>query len=298
MCKNPFAVLILFLYSGDIQVKSVASKDNLMQGTNTSMSNKPASYRYIDIAKSIIDQIQATQMDNIEAAAEICANTICKDGLVFCWGGGHSRMSVEEMFPRIGSYPGFFPMVELALTFYTNVVGPDGLPQSFFIERAEGYADAVLSTYEFGPHDSMICFSSTGINGVVIDMALRAKEMGMPVIAVTSVQHAEATGTRHSSGKKLKDIADVTIDNCTPPGDAVVDVEGIKYKVGPTSTIAATTVVNALKVRTAELMIAQGVEPVVLTSPHFIDSQSESNAQLKRVYDEFKRRKRMIYGRD
>lgn len=256
------------------------------------------SQRYIDRARAILDQIYATQLEHIEAAAEICAETIVNDGLVFCWGGGHSRMSVEEMFPRIGSFPGFFPMVELALTFYTNVVGPDGLPQSFFIERAEGYADAVLSTYEFGPHDSMICFSSTGINGVVIDMALRAKERGMPVIAVTSVAHADATPSRHSSGKKLKDVADVVIDNCTPPGDAVVDVEGLKYKVGPTSTVAAATIVNALKVRTAELMLARGVEPVVLTSPHFVENQAESDAQLKRVYDEFKRRKRMIYGRD
>ncbi|WP_119072759.1 sugar isomerase domain-containing protein [Aggregatilinea lenta] len=262
------------------------------------MTSKLASQRYIDSAKAIVDQIYTTQIDNIEAAAEICSETIVKDGLVFCWGGGHSRMSVEEMFPRIGSFPGFFPMVELALTFYTNVVGPDGLPQSFFIERAEGYADAILSTYEFGPHDSMLCFSSTGINGVVIDMALRAKERGMPVIAVTSVAHADSTPTRHSSGKKLKDIADVVIDNCTPPGDAVVQVEGLKYKVGPTSTIAAVTVVNALKARTAELMMAKGVEPVVLTSPHFVDNQAESDTQLKRVYDEFKRRKRMIYGRD
>lgn len=262
------------------------------------MASQPASQRYVDLVKGIIDTIYDTQMEHIEAAAHICADTICKDGLVFCWGGGHSRMSVEEMFPRIGSFPGFFPMVELALTFYTNVVGPDGLEQSFFIERAEGYADAVLSTYEFGPHDSMICFSSTGINGVVIDMALRAKERGMPVIAVTSVAHADATPTRHSSGKKLKEIADVTIDNCTPPGDAVVDLDGLKYKVSPTSTVAAATIVNALKARTAELMLAQGVEPVVLTSPHFVDNQAESSAQLKRVYAEFKRRKRMIYGRD
>lgn len=262
------------------------------------MSQEAASARYINIVKELIDNIYTTQMENIDAAAKICADTICNDGLVFCWGGGHSRMSVEEMFPRIGSFPGFFPMVELALTFYTNVIGPDGLPQSFFIERAEGYADAVLSAYEFGPHDSMICFSSTGINGVVIDMALRAKEIGMPVIAVTSVQHADSTPTRHSSGKKLKEIADVVIDNCTPPGDAVVDLDGLKYKVSPTSTVGAVTVVNALKARTAELMLEQGVEPVVLTSPHFVDNQEESNAQLKRVYDETKRRKRMIFGRD
>jgi uncharacterized phosphosugar-binding protein len=258
----------------------------------------PASLRYLAIAGEIVQRIAATQGDNIELAAQICANSIAGDGLVFCWGGGHSRMSVEEMFPRIGSYPGFYPMVELALTFYTNFVGPDGMTQSFFLERQERYADAILANYEFGPHDSMICFSSTGINGLVIEMALQAKARNLPVIAVTSVAHAESTVSRHSSGRKLREVADVTIDNCTPPGDAVVDIPGLKYKVSPTSTIGATAVVNALKARTAELLVARGTPPVVLTSPHFADRPEEAEEQLQRVYKEFKRRKRMIFGRD
>ena len=257
-----------------------------------------AADRYLSAAVEIVNKIAETQMDAIERAAAICANTIVKDGLVFCWGGGHSRMSVEELFPRIGSYPGFYPMVELALTFYTNFVGADGMPQSFFLERQERYADAILANYEFGPHDSMICFSSTGINGLVVEMARQAKSRGLPVIAVTSVAHASSTVSRHSSGKRLHEVANVTIDNCTPPGDAVIDLPGLKYKVSPTSTIAAVAVVNALKARTAELMLDQGVEPVVLTSPHFADRPEEAEEQLQRVYQEFKRRKRMIYGRD
>jgi uncharacterized phosphosugar-binding protein len=257
-----------------------------------------AAGRYLSTSAEIINTIHATQHAAIDRAARICANTIAGDGLVFCWGGGHSRMSVEEMFPRIGSFPGFYPMVELAMTFYTNFVGADGMPQSFFLERQEGYADAILQNYEFGPNDAMICFSSTGINEVVVDMALRVKERGMPVIAVTSIAHADATGARHSSGKKLKDVADVTIDNCSPPGDAVVDVPGLRYKVGPTSTIGAVAVVNALKCRTAELMVEMDVEPVVLTSPHFVEREEEAKEQLERVYAEFKRRKRMVFGRD
>ncbi len=257
-----------------------------------------AAGRYLAIAADIVSRIAATQAQAIEQAAQICARTITQDGLVFCWGGGHSRMSVEEMFPRIGSYPGFYPMVELALTFYTSFSGADGMPQSFFLERQERYADAILANYVFGPHDSMICFSSTGINGLVVEMALQAKARGLTVIAVTSVAHAKATVSRHSSGKKLYEVADVTIDNSTPPGDAVVKLEGLKYKVGPTSTIGATAVVNALKARTAELMLALGTEPVVLTSPHFADHPEEAEEQLQRVYREFRRRKRMIYGRD
>jgi uncharacterized phosphosugar-binding protein len=207
-------------------------------------------------------------------------------------------MSVEEMFPRIGSYPGFYPMVELALTFYTTFIGADGMAQSFFLERQERYVDAILVNYEFGPHDSMLCFSSTGINGLVIEMALQAKGRGLPVMAVTSFEHADSTVSRHSSGRKLREVADVSIDNCTPPGDAVVDIEGLKYKVSPTSTIGATSVVNALKARTAELLVEMGKPPVVLTSPHFADRPEEAEEQLQRVYKEFKRRKRNIFGRD
>jgi uncharacterized phosphosugar-binding protein len=260
--------------------------------------NPNAGARYLTVAGEIVSKIAATQMGAIEQAAEICSQSIVSDGLVFCWGGGHSRMSVEEMFPRIGSYPGFYPMVELALTFYTSFIGADGMAQSFFLERQEKYAEAIISNYEFGPHDSMICFSSTGINGLVIEMALQAKQRGLTVIAITSLEHAHATISRHSSGKKLYEIADVTIDNCTPAGDAVIQLEGLKYKVSPTSTIGAVAVVNALKARTAELMLAKGVEPVVLTSPHFADQPQEAEEQLQRVYREFKRRKRMIFGRD
>ncbi|HEY3345174.1 MAG TPA: SIS domain-containing protein [Anaerolineaceae bacterium] len=260
--------------------------------------NPTAAGKYLTIAGEIIQKIAQTQTAAIEQAAQICSDTIVHDGLVFCWGGGHSRMSVEEMFPRIGSYPGFYPMVELALTFYTSFIGADGMAQSFFLERQEKYAEAILSNYEFGPHDSMICFSSTGINGLVIEMALLAKQKGLPIIAITSLDHARSTISRHSSGKKLMEVADVTIDNCTPAGDAVIQLEGLKYKVSPTSTIGAVAVVNALKARTAELMLAKGVEPVVLTSPHFADQPQEAEEQLQRVYREFKRRKRMIFGRD
>ncbi len=258
----------------------------------------PASQRYLEIAGAIVGRIAATQLETIDKAAQICANTIVNDGMVYCWGGGHSRMSVEEMFPRIGSYPGFYPMVELALTFYTNFVGADGLPQSFFLERQERYVDAILANYEFGPHDSMICFSSTGINGLVIEMALQARAQGLPIIAVTSLAHANSTVSRHSSGRKLMEVSDVVLDNCTPAGDAVIELPGLKYHVSPTSTIGATAIVNALKARTAELMLERGVTPVVLTSPHFADRPEEAEEQLQRVYKEFKRRKRNIYGRD
>ena len=127
--------------------------------------------------------------------------------------------------------------------------------------------------------------------------SLLAKAMGLPVVAVTSLDHGRATASRHPSGRKLAEIADITVDNCSPAGDAAVAIDGVPYKVGPTSSIGAIAVVNALKCRTAELLAERGVTPVVLTSPHFVGS-AEGEQQLERVYDEYFRRIRAAYDAD
>jgi len=118
--------------------------------------------------------------------------------------------------------------------------------------------------------------------------------MGLPLVVVTSVDHGNATASRHPSGKKLMDIADVLIDNGSPAGDAVVSIEGLRHKVGPSSSVGAISVVNMLKTRTAEKLVERGVEPVVLASPHFVGS-TEGAEQLERVYAEYFRRVRQAY---
>ena len=246
--------------------------------------------RFIDEARRIIDAIETTQAENLDRAAEQYAETISNDGLVHLWGGGHSRMGVEETFPRIGSIVGFHPISELAITHYTNVVGPMGLRQALHLERADGYAEAILKNYAFGPHDCLVVFSSTGINNVAIEIALGGEARRLPVIAVTSVAHQMATQSRHSSGKRLCEIAHIVIDNCTPPGDATVQVDGCDYPVAPGSTLASTIIVQTLNVLTAEKLVARGYKPLILGSPHFVgDAKAEANleaylAESKRRY--------------
>jgi uncharacterized phosphosugar-binding protein len=152
----------------------------------------------------------------------------------------------------------------------------------------------VLQQVKIHPGDSFLIFSSTGINGVVIEMALLVKAMGLPVVAVTSLQHTHATPSRHPSGRKLAEVADITIDNCSPPGDASTEIEGIPFRVGPVSSIGAIAVVNALKTRTAELLVERGVVPTILTSPHFVGN-AVGEEQLERVYEEYFRRVRQAY---
>ena len=120
--------------------------------------------RYLHVAQDVLRQIEATQTDAIAQASEMCAETIAADGLVYLFGSGHSRMAVEEIFPRYGSFPGFFPIVELAVTFHNQVVGCNGQRQALFLENVSGYAEVILRNFTFGPHDRMMVFSNSGTN--------------------------------------------------------------------------------------------------------------------------------------
>ena len=130
-----------------------------------------AATEYIKQAQAILNRIESTQMEDIERAAEICAQTIAGDGLVHLFGTGHSRIFVEEMFPRHGSFPGFHPIVELSLTFHNLVVGSNGQRQAMFLEHVEGFGQVILRNFVFSEPDCFLLFSNSGINEVVVDVA-------------------------------------------------------------------------------------------------------------------------------
>lgn len=250
---------------------------------------------YLDEAQAVIERIRTTQMDNIEAASAICVDSIANDSLVNLFGTGHSRMFVEEMFPRHGSYPGYHSMVELSLTFHNQVVGSNGQRQAMFLEKVEGLAKQIMRNFVFAPPDSFIIFSNSGVNEVVVEMALEAKERELPVIAVVSMEHCMASKPRHSCGKRLVDLADVTIDNCVPAGDAMVTIEGLDDPVGPGSTIGCATVTNMIKCRVAELLTQQGKPPMILSSSYFLGSEKAAE-RFNDCYDEYRRLMKKAYG--
>jgi uncharacterized phosphosugar-binding protein len=252
---------------------------------------------YLQAAQTILERIETTQLDAINQAAEICANTIGGGGLVHLFGTGHSRMFIEEMYPRHGSFPGFHPMVELSLTFHNPVVGSNGQRQAMFIEHVEGLGAVIMRNFVFAAPDSMIIFSNSGVNEVVVEVGMQAKQRDLPLIVVVSMAHCQASTPKHSSGKRLIDIADVTIDNGTPAGDALVKVEGLTDPVGPGSTIGAAAVTNAMKAAIAERLVAMGHTPKVLTSSVLVGPK-ESERKFNESYDEYRRQIRKIYGRD
>ncbi len=199
------------------------------------------------------------------------------------------RIPVEEMFPRYGSYPGFHPIVELSMTFHTQVVGANGQRQAMFIERVPGLAEVILSNFQFGPKDALMVFSVSGLGAVVVEMARGARKRGLRVIAVTSVTQSKAEKVEDGVGSRLMDEADIVIDLCTPPGDALCRLDGLETPVGPGSTLTEVAIADAIKVRTAELLLAMGKLPPVITSAAVV-GRRRSNELFEAAYREHARR--------
>jgi uncharacterized phosphosugar-binding protein len=244
---------------------------------------------WIAAAGEVLRRIAETQAGAIEKASSWCADAIAADGLVHLFGTGHSRIPVEEMFPRYGSYPGFNPMVELSMTFHTQVVGSNGQRQAMFIERVPGLADVILSNFAFGPKDVMIVFSAGGRSAVPVEMARGARRLGLRVIAVTSVEQSMSDEPDPAVGSRLLDEAELVIDLCTPHADALVAIEGLDVPVGPGSTVAAVAIVNSIKVRTAQLLVARGAMPSVMSRASVVGAD-RSRDLFDRAYREHARR--------
>ena len=246
--------------------------------------------RWIDEGIALLERIRDTQGGAIERASRLCAEAIGAGGLVHTFGTGHSRIPVEEMFPRYGSYPGFHPIVELSMTFHTQVVGANGQRQAMFIERTSGLAEAILANFQFGQHDAMLIFSASGLGAVVVEMARGARKRGIPVIAVTSVQASMAGKPEPSLGGRLMDEADVVIDICTPASDALIRLDGRpETPVGPGSTLASVAIADSIKVRAAELLLERGGLPPVITSVAEV-GRKRSEELFEAAYREHARR--------
>ena len=246
-----------------------------------------SSKRWLTNTRAVLDDIERSQLPAIQRAAELMADSIAADRWVHTFGCGHATIPVEEMYPRIGGFVGFHPMIELPLTFFTRITGEMGIHQFLFLERAEGYGEAIMKGYAFDPRDTMWIFSHTGINNVNIDVALRAKALGMRVVATGSA--AEAGTSRHPSGRTLFEIADVVIDTRVPAGDSSVPVKHHVDNVGPVSTMAFVAVVWMTITTVAELLTERGVRLYIHPS-HNVPGDTTARERLDAALAEYKRR--------
>ena len=253
-----------------------------------------ASIEYLNKTLELIKQLKKNEIDNIVQAAEVCADSISRKGLVFLFGAGHSRIMCEEMTPRQGCFPGFFALVEDAVSNHAAIIGTNGLRGPMYLEKYDGYAEEILKSFKFGPHDVMIVISVSGIRPLIVEMALGAKERGLPVIAMVARQHCESSKPGHHSGKKLTDVADIIIDSQCPPGDCIIELEGLDWKTGPVSTVIGSLIINMIRCEVAERLIAKGINLELLPSHQAVGNPEVDN-QLDRFYESYRKSLAHLY---
>ena len=242
---------------------------------------------YLVEAGNLIEKIRTTQLEAIQKAAKAMAASIAAGRAVHLFGSGHSVIPVLDIFPRYGSYPGFHPVMDPRLMWF-NITGPGGARELLWLEREEGYVKNVLLSHHLDPRDTMVVFSHGGMNAAPIEMALEAKAKGLTVVAVTSVSNRAINNPKHSSGKALADVADIVIDNCSPPEDAVVAIEGLKGNVAASSTLTAVAISMSLVAETAAELAKCGALPErVFVSPNVQGVPKSNNEEVFRDYERF-----------
>lgn len=244
--------------------------------------------QYRERISGVLGKIWETQMGNIEKASAAMADAIANNGLVHMFGSGHSVLPVQDMFPRWGAYPGFRPLMDMRLM-WTNVIGSGGAKGLLWLERKEGYAQVLFENEPIRKGDVMLVFSHGGVNAVGIEVLMEAKKRGLTTVAVTSMDNYAKTAARHSSGKKLADVADMVIDNCAPAEDALVNIDGWKAPVAAGSTVAFITIAMCIVAQVAANLAAKGHKPPVFMSPNVPGIPAD---HMNRVYQEYERKLR------
>src|SRR5439155_7270314 len=237
---------------------------------------------YLGQCRALVAAVEH-QQPAIQQAADRFAETILAGRMVHLFGCGHSRILVEEMWPRYGSFPGFNPIVELSLSFHNPVVGPNGQRQAMFLENVPGLAERILRNFDLSEKDSALVISSSGCNVVPIEMAELFRKRSVKVVALISRKHSEASKSKHPSGKKLHDFADLVLDTGAPAGDAMVRIPGLETPVAPGSTVGGCLLVNAIKAEVAAKLTQAGQPPRVLTAPALIGAE-KSTALFEAAY--------------
>ncbi len=237
---------------------------------------------FYDEMLKVVHTLQDKEMDNIRKAAEICADTIAQDGVVHVFGSGHSVGFGMELAGRPGSLVPFHTIVTSDFVLHGKVTLEEFRDPNNIFERRADIADRLYDLYDIRPQDSFIIISNSGINGVVIDFAIKAKQEGHKVIVVTSWQHTTAEASRHPSGKKLYEMGDVVIDNCGPQGDALIETGKVE-KICSISSITGAFIAQSITTEVCRLLQQKGVElPLLL--PEDSQSGKQHNEALKEKY--------------
>jgi len=248
---------------------------------------------YLQLCQKILTRV-GEQEPSIKTAASWFAGTILNGRMVHVFGSGHSRIMVEEMWPRYGSFPGFNPIVELSLTFHNGVVGANGQRQAMFLENVSGFADRILRNFALTSTDTALIISSSGTNIVPVEMAEIFQRNNIRVVAIVTKEHSTASSSKREDGKKLTDFADLVLDTGAPAGDAMVLVPGLDTPVSPGSTVGGVLLVNCIKAELARILTEAGQPPKVLTASCLVGTE-RATTLFESAYDEHAHRLAKLY---
>lgn len=237
---------------------------------------------YFKNLQNILERIITEQAENIEEASKAVADTLMNGGRIHAFGTGHSHMLAEEIFYRAGGLVNVNPILETSLMLHESAA------KSTELERLEGYGEILFAHHSIKSRDILFLFSNSGRNGVAIDLALIAREKGVKTVVITNMEHTMKGASRHSSGKRLFEAADIVIDNCGCYGDASIEIKEINRNVAPTSTAAGAAILNAVEARAVEIMVENGYTPDVFSSSNVDGGDEINNAYIEKYKKEIK----------
>jgi uncharacterized phosphosugar-binding protein len=233
--------------------------------------------RFLEVLSEKLAAVRSQEGKAIAEAAEALADTLSGGGLIYVFGCGHSAALSMDLFYRAGGLMLVHPIFDERIVLTRRPV-----TETTEWEQKEGWAGELLEQAGARAGDALVVFSTSGRNGAPIDVALAAKAAGLPVVAVTSRAYAGSLPSRHSSGKRLHEVADYVLDNQVDPGDAAVSLPGLEQKVGPTSTALSSAIAQALMVEVTAKLLARGEMPPVYVSANIPGGMEHNEAVFAR----------------
>ncbi|MGQ9734971.1 MAG: sugar isomerase domain-containing protein [Candidatus Bipolaricaulia bacterium] len=241
--------------------------------------SSPLAKQYFERVLDILQEVQRTQMERIQQAARLIADTIAREGIVHIFGAGHSHLLAEEVFFRAGGLAPVNAILEPSLMLHAGAL------KSTAIEKISQYATVLLEYHDVRPGDVLIIISNSGVNSVPVELAIQARAQKVTTIGLTCIAYSQQLQPNNPAGKRLYEVVDLVIDNGGVPGDAILKGPGLEPGVGPTSTVVGATILNALMAEAIQDLWARGIEPPVFLSSH-LDGAAEHNARLAQRYRE------------
>ncbi len=233
-------------------------------------------HAYRDQIVGIMDRLLATEAQAMDAARTAIADTLASGGVLHVAGSGHSHMLAEEVFYRAGGIAAAQAILDEDLMLHR------GAARSTRLEREAGQAARVLANYTITPGDVVIVASNSGRNAFPVELALLARDKGARVIALTSLTHARAVASRHPSGKRLFEVADIVLDNGGAYGDAALTVPGVTQPMGPTSSVIGIWLINTLIAEAVAEATARGATIDIYQSANAESTNSSAEAIVAR----------------